>query len=88
MPLPQALAGGTLFRQEVEINVAEIVVGHAVDVKEGRLPHAPGEHYLQIVLVQQRRAILLPVTKPFLAALGRRCQSAAGIAQPQSDSEG
>lgn len=70
--------------QSVAIRKMEVHAAHSVDVKEGRLPNTNGTHYLQVVLMGEQVAFLLPVTQTFLRTLGRQCMAAGGVAQAQS----
>lgn len=74
--------------QAVAVTDVRIVPNYAVDVKEGVLPIGNGEHYLQVVDISNGRGWLLPVTKPFLRALGAQCSQAGSIPQPVSEKEG
>lgn len=65
--------GVPLGPQAVAVRKLEIHPNHSVDVKEGSPVGPPFTHHIQIVLAGDGLAILLPVTAPFLRALGRQC---------------
>lgn len=75
-------AGVSLGPMDIPVVDVRVVGAFAVDVKEGRLPGVESSHYLQVVNLAKGEAIWLPVTKPFLLALARQCNRAAGIPQP------
>lgn len=76
------LAGIPLGPQQVTVRKMEVHPAHGVDVIAGRLPNTQTDHYLQVTLVGEGIALLLPAPEAFLRNLARQCAEASGMPQP------
>lgn len=82
-----AMGGRVLGPRVVELDEMVIPADVSVDVQSGSVGVGTGAHHLRIVLVNQRRAILVPCTPQFLRTLMAQCAAALGN-NPSSDENG